>query len=56
MASHAPKQGWLHMQQVILQVKDVERSKEFYTKKLGFKVLYDFSPEYVAVVTPNKFR
>jgi catechol 2,3-dioxygenase-like lactoylglutathione lyase family enzyme len=41
---------------VLLQVKDVERSKEFYTKKLGFKLLYDFSPEYVAVLTPNKLQ
>jgi catechol 2,3-dioxygenase-like lactoylglutathione lyase family enzyme len=37
-------------------VKDVERSKEFYTKKLGFKLLYDFSPGYVAVLTPNKLQ
>jgi catechol 2,3-dioxygenase-like lactoylglutathione lyase family enzyme len=37
-------------------VKDVERSKEFYTEKLGFKVLYDFSPEYLAVLTPNKLQ
>jgi catechol 2,3-dioxygenase-like lactoylglutathione lyase family enzyme len=41
---------------VLLQVKDVERSRDFYTKKLGFKILYDFSPEYVAVVTPNKLQ
>jgi len=46
----------LRLHQVLLQVRDVERSKEFYTKKLGFKVLYDFSPEYVAVVTPNKLQ
>jgi catechol 2,3-dioxygenase-like lactoylglutathione lyase family enzyme len=45
---------WLH--QVLLQVKDVERSKEFYTRKLGFKVLYDFSPKYLAVMTPNKLQ
>lgn len=44
------------MHQVILQVKDVERSRDFYTKKLGFKVLYDFSPEYLAVITPNKLQ
>jgi catechol 2,3-dioxygenase-like lactoylglutathione lyase family enzyme len=38
----------LRLHQVLLQVKDVERSKEFYTTKLGFKVLYDFSPDYLA--------
>ena len=46
----------LRLQQVLLQVKDVERSRDFYTKKLGFKVLYDFSPEYLAVITPNKLQ
>ena len=46
----------LRLHQVLLSVKDVERSKEFYTKKLGFKVLYDFSPQYLAVVTSNKLQ
>jgi catechol 2,3-dioxygenase-like lactoylglutathione lyase family enzyme len=46
----------LRLHQVLLQVKDVERSQEFYTKKLGFKVLYDFSPKYLAVITPNKLQ
>src|SRR2546428_4830679 len=46
----------LRLHQVLLRVKDVERSREFYTKKLGFKVLHDFSPEYVAVLTPNKLQ
>src|SRR2546426_3062532 len=50
------RQPGLRLHQVLLQVKDVERSKEFYTRKLGFKVLYDFSPEYVAVLTPNKLQ
>ncbi len=30
------------MHQVLLQVRDVERSREFYSEKLGFRVLYDF--------------
>ena len=34
----------------------MERSRQFYTKKLGFKVKYDFSPEYLAVVTPNRLQ
>ena len=51
-----PRQNGLRLHQVLLQVKDVERSKEFYTRKLGFKVLYDFSPEYVAVLTPNRLQ
>jgi len=46
----------MHLQQVLLEVKDVERSKQFYTKTLGFKLLYDFSPEYLAVGTPNKLQ
>src|SRR5712691_943879 len=46
----------LRLHQVLLQVKDVERSRDFYTKKLGFKVLYDFSPKYLAVITPNKLQ
>jgi len=50
------RQPGLRLHQVLLQVKDVERSREFYTRKLGFKVLYDFSPEYVAVLTPNKLQ
>jgi len=50
------RQPGLRLHQVLLQVKDVERSKEFYTRKLGFKILYDFSPEYVAVLTPNKLQ
>jgi len=51
-----PRQAGLRLHQVLLQVKDVERSKEFYTRKLGFKVRYDFSPKYVAVLTPNKLQ
>src|SRR5690242_21329941 len=51
-----PRKPGLHLHQVLLQVKDVERSREFYTSKLGFKLLYDFSPEYVVVVTPNKLQ
>ena len=50
------RQAGLRLHQVLLQVKDVERSKEFYTRKLGFKLLYDFSPEYIAVLTPNKLQ
>src|SRR3989454_8646356 len=50
------RQPGLRLHQVLLQVKDVERSREFYTRKLGFKVLYDFSPEYIAVLTPNKLQ
>lgn len=46
----------MHLHQVLLQVKDVERSREFYTRKLGFRVLYDYSPHYLAVVTPNKLQ
>ena len=46
----------MHLHQVILQVRSVDRSKEFYTKTLGFKLLYDFSPEYLAVETPNKLQ
>ena len=46
----------LHLNQVLLTVKDLDRSREFYTKRLGFTVRYDFSPEYVAVVTPNKLQ
>src|SRR5260370_41975911 len=46
----------LRLHQVILRVKDLERSKQFYTKMLGFKVKYDFSPEYLAVVTPNRLQ
>src|SRR5438093_13719662 len=46
----------LRLHQVILRVKDLERSKQFYTKKLGFKVKYNFSPEYLAVVTPNRLQ
>ncbi len=34
----------------------MKKSKEFYTKKLGFKVKHDYSPEYLAVVTPNKLQ
>ena len=50
------RQPGLRLHQVLLQVKDVERSKEFYTRKLGFKVRYDFSPKYIAVLTPNKLQ
>jgi catechol 2,3-dioxygenase-like lactoylglutathione lyase family enzyme len=46
----------LRLHQVILRAKDLERSKQFYTKKLGFKVKYDYSPEYLAVVTPNQLQ
>ena len=46
----------LHLSQVLLTVKDIDRSREFYTKKLGFKVRYDFSPEYIAILTPNKLQ
>ena len=46
----------LRLNQVILRVKDLEKSKQFYTKKLGFKIKYDFSPEYLAVVTPNRLQ
>jgi catechol 2,3-dioxygenase-like lactoylglutathione lyase family enzyme len=46
----------MHLHQVLLQVRDVERSREFYTKKLGFRVLYDYSPHYLAVVTPNRLQ
>ncbi len=34
----------------------MKKSKDFYTKKLGFKLKYDYSPEYLAVVTPNKLQ
>ena len=51
-----PRKAGLHLHQVLLQVKDVDRSKEFYTRKLGFKVLHDFSPEYLAVLTPNNLQ
>ncbi len=50
------RKSGLRLHQVILQVKDLERSKQFYTKKLGFKVKHDFSPEYLAVVTPNRLQ
>ena len=46
----------MQLHQVLLEVKDVERSGEFYTKTLGFKLLYDFSPRYLAVITPNKLQ
>jgi len=46
----------MRLNQVILEVKDVKRSKEFYTMKLGFKVKHDYSPEYLAVETPNKLQ
>jgi len=39
-----------------IRVRDVERSREFYTKKLGFRVLYDYSPDYLSLVTPNKLQ
>ncbi|HEV2119499.1 MAG TPA: VOC family protein [Candidatus Bathyarchaeia archaeon] len=51
-----PGKAGLRLHQVLLQVKDIERSREFYTKKLGFSVLYDFSPQYLAVITPNKLQ
>ena len=46
----------MHLHQVLLEVKNVDRSREFYTETLGFKLLYDFSPRYLAVVTPNKVQ
>jgi catechol 2,3-dioxygenase-like lactoylglutathione lyase family enzyme len=52
---HPSKDG-LRLHQILLQVKDVERSRDFYTKKLGFTVLHDFSPEYLAVITPNQLQ
>ncbi len=50
------KKTGLRLHQVLLQVRDVERSREFYSEKLGFRVLYDFSPEYLSVITPNKLQ
>jgi len=44
----------LRLHQVLLQVKDVQRSRDFYTRKVGFHLLYDFSPEYVAVYHPEQ--
>lgn len=35
-------------------VRDTRRSKEFYVKKLGFKLKTD-AGEFVSVLTPNKF-
>jgi len=35
-------------------VRDTRRSKEFYVKKLGFKLKTD-AGEFVSVITPNKF-
>ncbi|HZY46644.1 MAG TPA: VOC family protein [Candidatus Bathyarchaeia archaeon] len=52
----AQRKVGLHLHQVLFEVKDVDRSKEFYTKTLGFKLLYDYSPEYLAVQTPNKLQ
>ena len=37
------KRVGMHLHQVMLQVRSVDRSKEFYTRTLGFKLLYDFS-------------
>src|SRR2546425_5261926 len=51
-----PSKAGLRLHQVLLQVKDVERSREFYIRRLGFKILYDFSPEYLAVITQNKIQ
>lgn len=39
-----------------MEVRNVDRSGEFYTETLGFKLLYDFSPRYLAVETPNKLQ
>jgi len=50
------KMRGMHLHQVLLRVKSLERSRQFYTKTLGFKLLYDFSPEYLAVLTPNKMQ
>src|SRR5215467_8905581 len=50
-----PSKG-MRLNQVILEVKDVKRSKEFYTMKLGFKVKHDYAPEYLAVETPNRLQ
>src|SRR2546425_9778973 len=52
----AGKKTGLQLNQVLFQVRDVERSREFYTEKLGFKLFADFSPEYVAVITPNRLQ
>ncbi|HZD13184.1 MAG TPA: VOC family protein, partial [Candidatus Binatus sp.] len=46
----------MHLHQILLQVRDMAKSKEFYTKTLGFKLQYDFSPGYLAVLTPNKLQ
>src|SRR5215472_10217485 len=46
----------LRLHQIILEVKDVNRSRQFYTKKLGFKVKHDYAPEYLAVETPNRLQ
>ena len=54
--SFMPSKKGMHLHQVVLEVKDVDRSREFYTETLGFKILYDFSPRYLAVVTPNKLQ
>ena len=51
-----PRRKGLHLHQVILEVKELQKSKTFYTKKLGFKIKYDYSPEYLAVVTPNRLQ
>src|SRR5712692_9680764 len=50
------RKSGMRLHQVLLQVKDVERSREFYTEKLGFTVKHDFSPRYLAVLTPNKLQ
>lgn len=52
----AKRKSGMHLHQVLLQVKDVDRSREFYTKTLGFKLRHDFSPEYLAVLTPNNLQ
>ena len=39
-----------------MSVKDVDRSREFYTDLLGFKLVHNFSPHYLAVLTPNKLQ
>jgi lactoylglutathione lyase len=46
----------MRLHQVLLQVKDMDRSKKFYTEILGLKLRYDFSPEYLAVLTSNKLQ
>ena len=50
------QQSNLRLQQVLLEVKNIDLSLALYTEKLGFKLHYDFSPEYAVVLTPNKVQ